>query len=200
MAELLMECEEEELEPWQQQEKDNEEDEDDDEPIFVREISGSNTTNTGNSSGAQPASLGRAENGTPGRGTNTTFQSPNKNYKPTTAAHNVANVSQPVAPMYQPVTRPAISSAIVQPLPRPVGMQEPVRRPIGGGLPFQQPPRPVMQPICRPLAFTPNSPPVCRNITFPTVSQQPLRPVATIPAQPVMLNQGYIMTSSTGFC
>ncbi|XP_073474882.1 zinc finger protein 280D isoform X1 [Aquarana catesbeiana] len=197
MAELLMECEEEELEPWQQQDKDNnDEDEDDDELIFVSEISGSKTTNTGNSSGAQPTSVGRAENGTPARGTNTTFQSPNKNYKPTTAAHSVANVNQPVASMYQPVTRQAVSSAIVQPLPRPVGIQEPVRRPIGG-LPFQQPPRPspVMQPICRPVAFTPNSPPVCRNITFPTVSQQPLRPVATIPAQPVMLNQGYIMTS-----
>ncbi|KAM5170242.1 zinc finger protein 280D isoform 2-T2 [Mantella aurantiaca] len=197
MAELLMECEEEELEPWQQQDKDmDEEDEDDDEPIFVREISGSKTTNTGNPSGAQPTSVGRAENGTPARGTNTSFQSPNKNFKPTTAAH-VANVNQPVAPMYQPVTRPTISSAIVQPLPRPVGMQEPVRRPVPGGIPFQQPlrPSPVMQPICRPLAFTPNTPPVCRNITFPTVSQQPLRPVATIPAQPAMLNQGYIMTS-----
>ncbi|XP_018413076.1 PREDICTED: zinc finger protein 280D [Nanorana parkeri] len=198
MAELLMECEEEELEPWQQPEKDaNEEEEDDDEPIFVREISGSKTTSAGNSSGTQPTSVRRAENGTPARGANTTFQSPNKNYKPTTAAHNVANVSQPAAPMYQPVTRPAVSSAIVQPLPRPVGMQEPVRRPVSGGIPFQQPPRPspVMQPICRPVAFTPNTPPVCRNITFPTVSQQPLRPVATIPAQPVMLNQGYIMTS-----
>lgn len=127
-------------------------------------------------------------------GTNTTFQSPNKNYKPTTAAHTVANVNQPVASMYQPVSRQAVSSAIVQPLPRPVGIQEPVRRPIGGGIPFQQPPRPnpVMQPICRPVPFTPNSPPVCRNITFPTVSQQPIRPVATIPAQPVMLNQVYV--------
>lgn len=104
--------------------------------------------------------------------------------------------------MYQPVTRPAVSSAIVQPLPRPVGMQEPVRRPVSGGIPFQQPPRPspVMQPICRPVAFTPNSPPVCRNITFPTVSQQPIRPVATIPAQPVMLNQVYVCYALELYC
>nr|DBA31727.1 TPA: hypothetical protein GDO54_007512 [Pyxicephalus adspersus] len=195
MAELLMECEEEELEPWQQQDKEMEED-DDDELIFVSETSGSKTTTPSNSSGAQPASVGRAENGTPARGTNTALQSPNKNYKSITSAHNIANANQPVSPMYQPVTRPAVSSAIVQPLPRPVGMQEPVRRPVSGGLPFQQPLRPNPGPICRPGAFTPNTPPVCRNITFPTVSQQSLRPVATIPAQPVMVNQGYIMTSS----
>uniref|UniRef100_A0A8C0ENZ1 Uncharacterized protein n=1 Tax=Bubo bubo TaxID=30461 RepID=A0A8C0ENZ1_BUBBB len=41
MAELFMECEEEELEPWQKRVKEVEEDDDDDEPIFVGEISGS---------------------------------------------------------------------------------------------------------------------------------------------------------------
>ena len=39
MAELFMECEEEELEPWQKKVK--EDDDDDDEPIFVGEISSS---------------------------------------------------------------------------------------------------------------------------------------------------------------
>lgn len=39
MAELFMECEEEELEPWQKKVKEVEED--DDEPIFVGEIPGS---------------------------------------------------------------------------------------------------------------------------------------------------------------
>lgn len=40
MAELFMECEEEELEPWQKKVKEVEDD-DDDEPIFVGEISSS---------------------------------------------------------------------------------------------------------------------------------------------------------------
>uniref|UniRef100_V9GWZ2 Zinc finger protein 280D n=1 Tax=Mus musculus TaxID=10090 RepID=V9GWZ2_MOUSE len=40
MAELFMECEEEELEPWQKKVKEVEED-DDDEPIFVAEIASS---------------------------------------------------------------------------------------------------------------------------------------------------------------
>ena len=40
MAELFMECEEEELEPWQKKVKEVDDD-DDDEPIFVGEISGS---------------------------------------------------------------------------------------------------------------------------------------------------------------
>ncbi|KAM9313260.1 zinc finger protein 280D [Gastrophryne carolinensis] len=202
MAELLMECEEEELAPWQQMDKDidddeNDDDEDDDEPIFVREISGSKATSTTNSSRAQSNTFGRAENGTPAIDSNTTFQSANSHYKPQSMSSNVANVTQPVAPMYQPVTRPPISSAIVQPLQRPVGVQEPVRRPVTEGISVQQPqrPSPVMQPISRPVAFTPNSAPVSRNITFPTASQSPLRPVATIPAQPVILNQGYVMTS-----
>lgn len=48
MAELFMECEEEELEPWQQ--KANpivvDDDDDDDEPIFVGEFLSSKPTNT----------------------------------------------------------------------------------------------------------------------------------------------------------
>lgn len=47
MAELFMECEEEELEPWQKRVKEVEEDDDDDdEPIFVGEISSSKPTST----------------------------------------------------------------------------------------------------------------------------------------------------------
>lgn len=45
MAELFMECEEEELEPWQKRVKEVEED-DDDEPIFVGEISSSKPAST----------------------------------------------------------------------------------------------------------------------------------------------------------
>lgn len=49
MAELFMECEEEELEPWQQKAKPivvDDDDEDDDEPIFVGEFLSSKPTNT----------------------------------------------------------------------------------------------------------------------------------------------------------
>ncbi|XP_075714077.1 zinc finger protein 280D isoform X2 [Rhinoderma darwinii] len=194
MAELLMECEEEELEPWQQRAKeidiDDDDDEDDDEPIFVREISSSKTTNTNKATGGQCGSFARTENGVPNRGHNA-FQMSNNHYKPSAATHTV---TQPVTPMYQLVTRPLASSAIVQPLPRPVGMQEPMRRPATGCMPAQQPQRAntVMQAVCRPQTFVPNTLPVCRNPTIPSMSQPALRPVATITAQ---LNQGYIMNS-----
>jgi hypothetical protein len=41
MAELFMECEEEELEPWQQKVEESQSKDDDDELIFVGEISSS---------------------------------------------------------------------------------------------------------------------------------------------------------------
>ncbi|XP_066448651.1 zinc finger protein 280D [Eleutherodactylus coqui] len=194
MAELLMECEEEELEPWQQRSKAIViDDEDDDEPIFVREISVSKTTNTNKATGGQGGSFARTENGVPNRGNNA-FQMPNNHYKPPAATHAV---TQPATPMYQPVTRSVTSPAAVQPLQRPVGLQEPMRRPATGCMPAQQPPRanPLMQTVCRPQTFVPNHLPVCRNPAIPSGSQPPLRPVATISAQPVMLNQGYIMNS-----
>ncbi|KAM3927561.1 zinc finger protein 280D isoform 2-T2 [Leptodactylus fuscus] len=197
MAELLMECEEEELEPWQQRTKAIViDDEDDDEPIFVREISVSKTTNatpTNKATGGQRGPFARNENGVSNRGNNT-FQMSNNHYKPPAATHTV---NQPVTPMYQPVTRPVSSSAIVKPLSTPVSMQEPMRRPTTGCMPAQQPPRvnPVMQAACRPQTFVPNPLPVCRNPTILSVSQPALRPVATITAQPVILNQGYIMST-----
>ncbi|KAM4036767.1 zinc finger protein 280D isoform 2-T4 [Anomaloglossus baeobatrachus] len=195
MAELLMECEEEELEPWQQKSKAIViDDEDDDEPIFVREISVSKTPNTSKTTGGQQGSFAQTENGLPNNRGNNTFQMSNNHYNPPAATHAV---TQPVRPMYQPVTRPSTSSATVQPLPRPVGMQEPIRRPAAGCIPAQQPPRanPVMQTVCRPQTFVPNPLPVCRNPTIPSVSQPAIRPVATITAQPVILNQGYMMNS-----
>ncbi|CAJ0932435.1 unnamed protein product [Ranitomeya imitator] len=194
MAELLMECEEEELEPWQQKSKAIViDDEDDDEPIFVREISVSQTTNTSKTTGGQHGAFAQTENGLPNRGNNS-FPMSNNHYKPPAATQAV---TQQVRPMYQPVTRPASSSATVQPLPRPVGIQEPIRRPAAGCIPAQQPPRanPVMQTVCRPQTFVPNPLPVCRTPTIPSVSQPAPRPVATITAQPVMLNQGYMMNS-----
>ncbi|KAE8617637.1 hypothetical protein XENTR_v10009148 [Xenopus tropicalis] len=174
MAELLMECEEEDLEPWQQRIKEVEDD-DDDELIFVREISGAQ----------QP----------PAR--NTASFHPSKNHYKTASTENT--IVQPVNTLYQPVTRPVTSSAIVQPLPRPVGSPEPIKRPLTVGLPSHLPPRPsptILQPICRPVTVPSNAQPVCKNITFPATTQPAIRPVATITAQPVILNQGYIMSSS----
>ncbi|XP_073509025.1 zinc finger protein 280D isoform X2 [Phyllobates terribilis] len=194
MAELLMECEEEELEPWQQKSKAIViDDEDDDEPIFVREISVSKTTNTSKTTEGQHGSFAQSENGLPNRGNNS-FQMSNNHFKPPAATQTV---TQQVRPMYQTVTRPINSSATVQQSPRLVGMQEPIRRPAAGCIPAQQPPRgnPVMQTVCRPQTFVPNALPVCRNPTIPSVSQPALRPVATITAQPVILNQNYIMNS-----
>ncbi|XP_056428368.1 zinc finger protein 280D isoform X2 [Hyla sarda] len=196
MAELFMECEEEELEPWQQSSKEIiiDDDEDDDEPIFVREISVSKTTNTNNATGDQPGSFTQTKNGVSNQGNNA-FLMLNNHCNPSVATHTV---TQPVIPMFQPVSRPVTSSAIVQPLQRPLGMQEPMRKPAMGCMPAQQPPRAnlAMQTVCRPQTFVQNPVPACRNPTAPTVSQPPLRPVATITAQPVILNQGYITDSS----
>ncbi|KAM4676540.1 zinc finger protein 280D isoform 2-T2 [Discoglossus pictus] len=194
MAELLMECEEEDLEPWQQRIKeveDDDDDDDDDEPIFVREISASKTANAGNTHGVQLGSS-RTENGTPARGT---FQ-PSSNHCKTPSTSNPAIL--PVTSVYQPMNRTP-SSAIVQPLQRPMVSPEPLKRPLTQCIPTQQPPRPspaILQPACRPVAVPSNTQPVCRHATFPAMAQPALRPVATITAQPVILNQGYLLNSS----
>ncbi|EMP38977.1 hypothetical protein UY3_03810 [Chelonia mydas] len=95
MAELFMECEEEELEPWQKRVKEVEEDDDDDdEPIFIGEISSS-----------KPASTC----------TVTTFKPASQHY--TTPASNPGAVT--ASPVFQSVSRPATSSVAVQPLSRP---------------------------------------------------------------------------------
>ncbi|XP_053319080.1 zinc finger protein 280D [Spea bombifrons] len=197
MAELLMECEEEELEPWQQRIKeveDDDDDDDDDEPIFVREISGSKQINTNNKTGPPQGSFPRIENGTPIRGTAASFPSPGNHFRTP-----VANTgTQPVTSIYQPVTRPPTISPVVQPLLRPVCSPEPIRRPLTGCLPAHQPPRAnpaILQPACRPITVASNSQPASRTVTFPAVAQPALRPVATITAQPVLLNQGYIVNS-----
>ncbi|XP_063305158.1 zinc finger protein 280D isoform X1 [Pelobates fuscus] len=197
MAELLMECEEEELEPWQQRikEVEDDDDDDDDEPIFVREISSAKVTNTNNTPGTQQSTFPRVENGTPNRGVAASFTSPVNHYK--NPPSNTG--TQPVTSVYQSVTRPASSSAIVQALPRPVCPPEPIKRTLPGCLPAQPRANPaILQPVCRPVTIVSNSQPVCRNITFPAMTQPALRPVATITAQPVILNQGYIVNSPQG--
>ncbi|XP_067411996.1 zinc finger protein 280D isoform X2 [Emydura macquarii macquarii] len=176
MAELFMECEEEELEPWQKRVKEVEEDDDDDEPIFVGEISSS-----------KPASTC----------TVTTFKPASQHY--TTPASNPGAVA--VSPVFQSVSRPTTSSAAVQPLSRPVnvsGTSQTLQRPITGCLSAQQIPRSnsgISQPVSRPVTVPVMTQPVSRNITVPVMDQPVLRPVATVTAQPVILNQGYIASS-----
>ncbi|XP_010282167.1 PREDICTED: zinc finger protein 280D-like, partial [Phaethon lepturus] len=160
MAELFMECEEEELEPWQKRVKEVEEDdEDDDEPIFVGEISSS-----------KPA---------------------------TTYILNRINLSS----SRRGIQNGAPSRDSVQPLSIPVnvsGTSQTLQRPVAGCLSTQQMPGSssgITQPVSRPVTIPVTTQPVSRNITIPVVAQPVSRPVTTVTAQPVILNQDYIMDS-----
>ncbi|NWH25900.1 Z280D protein, partial [Grus americana] len=115
MAELFMECEEEELEPWQKRVKEVEEDDDDDEPIFVGEISSSKPASTYILNRVNLSSSRRGiQNGAPSRGTVTTFK-PDSHY--VTPASSPS--AMPVSSVFQSVSRPTTSSVAVQPLSVP---------------------------------------------------------------------------------
>ncbi|XP_061855201.1 zinc finger protein 280D isoform X3 [Colius striatus] len=176
MAELFMECEEEELEPWQKRVKEVEEDDDDDEPIFVGEISSSKPTSTC---------------------TVTAFK-PDSHHYATSASSPSA---MPVSSLFQSVSRPTTSSVAVQPLSIPVnvsGTLQTLQRPVAGCLSTQQMPGSssgISQPVSRPVTIPVTTQPASRNITVPVVAQPVSRPVTTVTAQPVILNQDYIMDS-----
>ncbi|NWX87204.1 Z280D protein, partial [Nothoprocta pentlandii] len=115
MAELFMECEEEELEPWQKRVKEVEEDDDDDEPIFVGEISSSKPPSTYILNRVNLGSSRRGiQNGATSRGTVTTFK-PDSHHYATPASSPSA---MPVSSVFQAVSRPTTSSVAVQPLSR----------------------------------------------------------------------------------
>ncbi|XP_023613752.1 zinc finger protein 280C isoform X2 [Myotis lucifugus] len=106
MAELFMECEEEELEPWQKKVEEKQ-DEDDDELIFVGEISSSkpaisNILNRGNSSSSSKAIKNEVLN----QGVPDAFKPTSPHYKDPT--------SNPVAalPRFHPQSKPSQSSII----------------------------------------------------------------------------------------
>nr|XP_035931253.1 zinc finger protein 280C-like isoform X1 [Halichoerus grypus]XP_035931254.1 zinc finger protein 280C-like isoform X1 [Halichoerus grypus]XP_035931255.1 zinc finger protein 280C-like isoform X1 [Halichoerus grypus] len=118
MAELFMECEEEELEPWQ---KKVEEilDEDDDELIFVGEILSSkpaisNILNRGN-----PSSSSK------GIKNETLTQGVTDPFKPT-SQHCKDPTSHPVAalPRFHPESKSSQNSVIVQNVSKPVSVSE----------------------------------------------------------------------------
>ncbi|XP_015451440.1 zinc finger protein 280D isoform X3 [Pteropus alecto] len=114
MAELFMECEEEELEPWQKKVKEVEDD-DDDEPIFVGEISSSKPAISNILNRVNPSSYSRGiKNGALSRGITAAF-------KPT-SQHYTNSTSNPVAASpvnFHPESRSSDSSVIVQPLSKP---------------------------------------------------------------------------------
>ncbi|KAM6058419.1 zinc finger protein 280D isoform 3-T5 [Chlamydotis macqueenii] len=107
----------------------------------------------------------------------------------------------PVSSVFQSVSRPTASSVAVQPLSIPVnvsGTSQTLQRPVAGSLSTQQMPGSssgILQPVSRPVAIPVTTQPVSRNITVPVVAQPVSRPVATVTAQPVILNQDYIMDS-----
>ncbi|XP_035191356.1 zinc finger protein 280D isoform X1 [Oxyura jamaicensis] len=137
------------------------------------------------------------QNGAPSRGTVTTFK-PDSHHYPTSASSPSA---MPVSSVFQSVSRPTTSSVAVQPLSRPVnvsGTSQTLQRPVAGCLSTQQMPRPssgISQPVSRPVTIPVTTQPVSRNITVPVVAQPVSRPVTTVTAQPVILNQDYIMDS-----
>uniref|UniRef100_UPI004038C855 zinc finger protein 280D-like n=1 Tax=Callospermophilus lateralis TaxID=76772 RepID=UPI004038C855 len=115
MAELFIECEEEELEPWQKKVKEVE-DNDDDEPIFVGEISSSKPAISNILNRVNPSSYSRGiKNGILSRGITAAFKPTSQNYTNPT--------SNPVAASpvnFHPESRSSDSSVIVQPFSKPV--------------------------------------------------------------------------------
>ncbi|XP_004437407.2 PREDICTED: zinc finger protein 280C [Ceratotherium simum simum] len=113
MAELFMECEEEELEPWQKKVEEIQ-DEDDDELIFVGEISRSkpaisNILNRGNSSSSSKG----IKNETLSQGVTDAFKPTSQHYKDPT--------SNPVdaLPRFHPESKSSPSSVIVRTVSKP---------------------------------------------------------------------------------
>nr|XP_008119797.1 PREDICTED: zinc finger protein 280D isoform X2 [Anolis carolinensis] len=160
MAELFMECEEEELEPWQQKEKPIVvDDDDDDEPIFMGEILS-----------AKPSSsyiLNRVNPGSPRIG-----------------IQNGATKRG-----FQPTTRPATSTLAVQPQPRlsssAPGTPPALQRPLSGCSGPQEAVK-TSPSLSQPISLSPS---LCRNLSLPGLAQSASRPVATVTAQPVTLTR-----------
>ncbi|XP_006112544.2 zinc finger protein 280D isoform X2 [Pelodiscus sinensis] len=152
MAELFMECEEEELEPWQKRVKEVEEDDDDDEPIFVGEISSS-----------KPASTC----------TVTTFKPASQHYmSPASTPGAVA-----VSPVFQSVSRPVTISGTSPTPQRPVAGCLSVQQIPGSDSEIQPVSSPVtvpvmIQPVSRNITVPEMAPPILRPVA--TVTAQPV--------------------------
>lgn len=113
MAELFMECEEEELEPWQKKVEEIQ-DEDDDELIFVGEISSSKPAISTILNRGNPSSSSKGiKNETVSQGVTDAFKPSSQHYKDPT--------SSPVAalPRFHPESKSSHSSDIVQNVSKP---------------------------------------------------------------------------------
>ncbi|OXB79985.1 UNVERIFIED_CONTAM: hypothetical protein H355_009800 [Colinus virginianus] len=131
-------------------------------------------------------------------GTVTSFKSDSHHY----AAPASSPSAIPVSSVFQSVSRSTASSVAVQPLSRPVnvsGTSQTLQRPVAGCLSTQQMTQSssgISQPSSRPVPIPVTTQPVSRNITVPVVAQPVSRPVPTVTAQPVILDQDYIMDSA----
>ncbi|XP_053128980.1 zinc finger protein 280D isoform X2 [Hemicordylus capensis] len=177
MAELFMECEEEELEPWQQKVKAIvvDDDDDDDEPIFVGEILSAKPASTYILNRVNPSSLRMGmQNGAPKRGA----------ARPPSPGAVAAAASG-----FQSPARPAASTLAVQPQPRAnsgSGTSQVLPRPLSGCASPQEAAKSsagVAPPVSRSAAS------LARNLSIPVLAQSPSRPVAAVTAQPVSLNR-----------
>ncbi|XP_016156440.1 PREDICTED: zinc finger protein 280D isoform X4 [Ficedula albicollis] len=103
----------------------------------------------------------------------------------------------PAPSVFQTVPRPVTSSVAVQPLTVAVnvsGTSQALQRPVAGCLSTQQMPG-SSSGITQPVNRSVTTQPVSRNITIPVVAQPISRTETTSTAQPVVLNQDYIMDS-----
>uniref|UniRef100_A0A3B3QJM0 Zinc finger protein 280D n=1 Tax=Paramormyrops kingsleyae TaxID=1676925 RepID=A0A3B3QJM0_9TELE len=167
MSELFMECEEEELEPWQRRIPEinlvDDDDDDDDEPIFVGEIRASKVTPNTRPS---PAPVAKA---------------PTQWRKPPAPVQNTLPVS--------PVQRGG--SGTVAPVQR--HSQPPAStQPVSSGpaqLTVRAAPQPVAKSLLIPVTSQPGS--------SPAAAQNVSRTLTTVSPQPIIItnNQGYILTS-----
>ncbi|KAL1775564.1 zinc finger protein 280D isoform X1 [Sigmodon hispidus] len=115
MAELFMECEEEELESWQKKLKEVKED-DDDEPIFVAVIASSKPAISNILNRVNPSSHSRGiKNGVLNRGFTTSFKPTSQRF-PNPASNPVAALSV----NFHPESRSSDSSLIIQSFSKPV--------------------------------------------------------------------------------
>ncbi|XP_054069578.1 zinc finger protein 280D isoform X4 [Rissa tridactyla] len=133
------------------------------------------------------------QNGAPSRGTVTTFKADSHHYATPASSPS----AMPVSSVFQSVSRPTASAVAVQPLSVPVnvsGASQTLQRPVAGCLSTQQMPG-SSSGISQPVSIPVTTQPVSRNITVPVVAQPVSRPVTTVTAQPVILNQDYIMDS-----
>ncbi|KAK2103081.1 hypothetical protein P7K49_016937 [Saguinus oedipus] len=131
MAELFMECEEEELEPWQKKVKEVEDD-DDDEPIFVGEISSSKPAISKKRKELRLAGdlggLLRLEIIIFNGGITAAFKPTSQHYT------NPTSNPVPASPInFHPESRSSDSSVIVQPFSKPVSVSKTIQ-PVQGSI------------------------------------------------------------------